>query len=142
VRLVEYPHVRVGVVDPARLVRVSVGDRGAGRHLSRAVCQLLRDEPQAAGYDHIWDMLEFDGDATHQDILRIQEVYLQVARPGAGLAYTCLVTLDHNMGFWAAAMDEQFPGRRHVVMRTLAQAEDWLNHMRGRAPEDAAGQPA
>jgi hypothetical protein len=140
VRLVEYPHVRVGVVDPAQLVRVSVGERGAGRHLSRAVCQLLRDEPQAAGYDHIWDMLQFDGDATHQDILRIQEVYLQVARPQRDLAYTCLVTLDHNMGLWAAAMDEQFPGRRHLVMRSLAQAEDWLRETRRRAPEPAGGQ--
>ncbi|MBV9511870.1 MAG: hypothetical protein JO303_16480 [Caulobacteraceae bacterium] len=92
----------------------------------------MRSFPETAAYDSIWHLLDFDGDATNDDVLVMQVAYLEVAVTGARPAYTCLVTHDPCMKYWATAMDEQFPGRIHLVMRSVEQAGEWLEQIRGR----------
>ena len=64
-------------------------------------------------------------------------MYEAPAEPEACQRPGFIVTLDPNFEFWAAALDQQFPGRKHYIVSTLAEAFSKLERLRRQTANEA-----
>jgi len=81
-------------------------------------------------YECILDLLGYEGDVGYADLSPLQQVYAERPEPGAAARPGIIVTLDPNFHLWAAALDEQFPGRKHYVAASLEGAFSRLDGLR------------
>ena len=118
-------------IDAARRrVVVRVPEGVSGRAMVRFVTELLRGRPQLANYDFIYNMLRFDSDIGNDDVAAMSAIYLGFDRE-PGPKYTVFVILDPNFEVWAKTMDHSFGDRVHQTFQTQAEAEAYLDHVRG-----------
>jgi hypothetical protein len=120
----------VEIEDTARRVRVLAATRDRGGDLARAVCALIEARPELAGYDFLYDLTDWTGEATNADVEAIAEVYLPRRTAQPAVKYTVFATADANFHLWAAAMDHFFGDRRHYCARTMPLAEARLTALR------------
>jgi hypothetical protein len=116
--------------DAARRVRVVAGPRDKGADIARQVCALLEARPELTGFDFLYDLTDWSGEATNADVEAIARVYEPRRVPMPSAKYTVFATGDPNFHLWAAAMDHFFADRRHYVARTVPLAEARLAALR------------
>ncbi len=113
--------------DQLRRIFVKINGQATGRHVSTGVCTIFLTRPDAVTYDMLYDLRDYEGDVTAEDVMPIIAVYAE-CKPDASIpCRTSFVTSDPNFVFWAAAMTEQFPGRTHQAFEKLDAAEAYLN---------------
>ena len=122
-------HIGRSIDTARRRVIVRVPERVTGALVVKSVVELFRSRPPLASYDLIINLIRFDGDATNADILAIKAGYDPIPRE-PGLKYTVFVSLDPHFALWAETFDPQFDDRRHLVVQTQAEAEDFLDRAR------------
>ncbi len=111
-------------------VTIVAGPKDNGATVSRMVCGLLESQPEVAGYDFIFDLTDWTGEASNADVEAIAACYATHRVDEARTKYSLLATSDPNFHLWAAAMDHFFIDRRHLVTRTVALAEARLRDLR------------
>lgn len=117
------PHriVEITVDEDQRRTHVHIGGQATGPQVWQKLCELFESLPEASGYDMLFDIRDYTGDVTADDVKPIVDVYQRVRVPEAEGTRTAFVTSDPNFTFWAEAMTHQFPGRLHQPFRELAE---------------------
>jgi len=118
--------VESSVDDSIRRIFVKINGQATGRHVSTGVCSIFLTRPDAVTYDMLYDLRDYAGDVTAEDVMPIVAVYAECKPDTSVPCRTAFVTSDPNFDFWAAAMNEQFPGRTHKSFKVLEHAEAWL----------------
>ena len=123
-------YVEIRTDEARRRIFVYIGGQATGPQVWQALCGLFAGRPIATGYDMLFDIREYAGDVSAEDVRPIVEVYQRVRVPEADGTRTAFVTFDPNFGFWAEAMTYQFRGRLHRAFEDLRQAEAFLDEAR------------
>lgn len=92
------------------------------RQFGEYVTQLYRLRPELFDYDCVTDLREYHGDLSNADLRPLLELYAARVRRRTTPSLSFVVTPDPMFGFWASALDHCFPGRIHVVVRTVEEA--------------------
>lgn len=118
--------IETSVDDQRRRIDVVIGGPIAGAKVGRVVSQLFLDRPELTAYDILFDLRAYSGDVEAAHLEPIATAYEAAGPDPAVKCRTAFVTNDPNFGFWAGAMDFQFPGRKHAVFQTVEAAEAYL----------------
>jgi hypothetical protein len=92
--------------------------------------KLYGARPELFDYACIIDLLNYEGDIGYAHLNPLQQMYTPPPDPQAGSRPGYIVTLDPHFHLWASALDQQFPGRKHYVVPTLAEAFRRLERLR------------
>ncbi|MHB8529673.1 MAG: hypothetical protein ACYC8V_09215 [Caulobacteraceae bacterium] len=122
--------VRYEIDDHRRRLSMALSGTVNGREFSDFLCDLYGARVELFDYECLVDMLAYEGDLTAADLIPLQRIY--AARPGPRPASRpgVTVTSDPNFHLWAAALDAQFPGRKHYVAASLEEACARLDGLR------------
>jgi hypothetical protein len=118
---------RWSVDDQARRIFVTISGAPTGRLVSKGICSIFLTRPDAVTYDMFYDMRTYAADVTADDILPLVAVYEQCNPDRSVPCRTAFVTRDPNFALWAAAFNEQFPGRVHKAFEDEACACAYLD---------------
>ena len=99
--------------------------------------ELYGARPELFDYACILDLLDYEGDVGYAHLNPLQKMYEAPPQPEACQRPGFIVTHDPNFHLWAAALDQQFPGRKHYIVATLAEAFSSLERLRRRTANDA-----
>lgn len=120
------------VDDDRRILNITLSGTVSGRQFQAFSCDLYGGRLELFEYDCVLDLLEYEGDISYADLNPLQQIYLRQPAQDAGPHPGFIVTLDPNFHFWATALDEQFPGRKHYVAASLEEAFAGLEELRKR----------
>lgn len=122
-------------IDEARrILHIRLSSTVSGAEFRTFASKLYGGRPDLFEFACILDLLQFEGDVSYADVIPLQENYAKVrtfgpTRPGF------ILTDDPNFHFWAAALDEQFPGRKHYLSPSFEQAllrlDEWRRENNG-----------
>lgn len=116
------------VDDEQRRILVTINGSPTGRLVSKGICSIFLTRPDAVTYDMLYDMRTYAADVTANDVLPLVAVYEQCNPDRSVRCRTAFVTPDPNFELWAAAFNDQFPGRTHAAFKVWAEAEAYLDH--------------
>jgi hypothetical protein len=94
---------------------------------------LYGQQSELFDYECVLDLLQYEGDVGYSDINPLQKLYAVRPEGPAPSRPGFIVTHDSNFHLWAAALDEQFPGRKHYVVGSLEEAFSGLERLRASA---------
>jgi hypothetical protein len=114
--------------DERRLLVVTLTGPVTGSEVRVFGDNLYGSRPELFDYECITNLLEYSGDIEFSDLNPLQEIY--PGRPADQARSGVIVTLDPHFHFWAAALDAQFPGRKHYVAASLEGAFARLEALR------------
>jgi hypothetical protein len=110
------------VDDDNNLLVVSLSGIVTAQEYDRFARRLYGERPELFGYKCLTDLLDLEGEVP-VDLGALQELYAKRAEPGARPPRPgVIVTRDLGIHLLAAALDAQFPGRKHYVASDLAEA--------------------
>jgi hypothetical protein len=118
--------VELRVDDGLRRVFVTISGPATGPQVAGPVSALFRGRPELTAYDMLYDIREYWGDVSADDIEPIVDAYAAAEPDPARPTRTAFVTLDPYFHYWAEAMDEQFLARTHHTFPRLDAALDFL----------------
>lgn len=121
--------IRHATDDDRRLLVLALSGPVGGNEFRAFAGDLYGSRPELFDYACILDLLEYEGDISYADLNPLQQAYAErpksdISRPGF------IVTSDPHFHFWAAALDAQFPGRKHYVVASLEAAFSRLDGLR------------
>jgi hypothetical protein len=113
-----------------RLVVIVLSGPVTGNQFKEFASNLYGSRAELFDYECILDLLEYQGDISYADLDPLQQNYAERPEGEASSRAGFIVTLDPNFHFWAAALDAQFPGRKHYVVASLEEAFSRLEERR------------
>jgi hypothetical protein len=108
--------------DERRLLVVTLTGPVTGGEVRTFGANLYGPRPELFDYECITNLLEYSGDVDYSDLNPLQEIYPGPPASEAAARSGVIVTLDPHFHFWAAALDAQFPGRKHYIAASLEGA--------------------
>ena len=111
---------------PNPRVRIVLQGDVNGDRLVDAFIQLYAQQPEAAGYDRLFDLTGYESGFEVTHLKRLQAAYRRLGVDPARPCRSAFVTQDANFRLWAASMGHQFEGREFRAFRTLEEAERFL----------------
>jgi hypothetical protein len=99
----------------------------SGARFTRVLTEWVLDHPEAAWFDTLYDLIDYEGGVTHPDLLPVAALYDRLKTPESARARTALVGADRTFPLWASALDYTFDGRTYAGFRTLEEAEVFLS---------------
>jgi hypothetical protein len=87
----------------------------------------LHSLPEAAAADWLYDLGEYRGSVTHEDVTGFARAYDALVGTRDARALSVFVTPDPGFRFWVQACALCFPRRRLIVVNTMAEAEAMLH---------------
>ncbi len=123
------PHatVQVGIDETRKRILVWIIGPATGPLVSSRISELFRRRPELAAYDMLYDLSEYTGDVTSDEIDPIVEAYAACRADLALPCRTAFLTYDRHFQHWATAMDEQFVGREHRAFPRIGPALAFLD---------------
>lgn len=91
------------------------------------IYRLYESRPELFEYDCVTDLRDYEGDLSDADVAPLMTLYAAHVRSRQTPSHSYLVTTDPGFGWWAAALDEQFPDRLHHVVNSLDEAHARLD---------------
>jgi hypothetical protein len=129
--------IRHAVDDKRRTLLIVFSGTVTGPEFVAFGADLYGSRPELFDYACILDLLDYEGDVGYADLNPLQNMYEPPAEPETCQRPGFIVTLDPNFEFWAAALDHQFPGRKHYIVSSLAEAFSSLERLRRKQANDA-----
>jgi hypothetical protein len=114
--------IRHTVDDARRLLEIELSGVVTGREFVTFSSNLYGSRVELFDYDCILNLLEYEGEVGYADLNPLQQIYADQPQSPASPRPGIIVTLDANFHLWAAALDAQFPGRKHYVVSSLEEA--------------------
>lgn len=90
----------------------------------------LASDPQAVGHDWLYDLRDYAGTISHDDVAAFASLYDRVAAGTDRGRLSVFVTPDPGFRFWVQACALQFPRRRLVTVDDMAAAGRILGEAR------------
>ncbi|MCU0945010.1 MAG: hypothetical protein MUF65_06535 [Rubritepida sp.] len=87
----------------------------------------LHAEPAAASADWLYDLRDYHGSVSHDDVQAFARAYDAVVGTSDAGAISVFVTPDPGFRFWVQACAHAFARRRLIVVNTLPEAEALLH---------------
>lgn len=118
--------VEIRVDDAMRRVFVTIGGPATGPQVAGPVSDLFLSRPELTAYDMLYDIREYNGDVSADDIEPIVDAYAAARPDPARPTRTAFVTFDQYFHHWAEAMNHQFLARTHHTFPKIDAAEAFL----------------
>ena len=128
--------IRHTIDDDRRLLVIGLSGPVTGNELQAFAQELYGSRAELFDYECVVDLREYRGDISYSDLNPLQDVYAARPEGEASSRAGFIVTSDPNFQFWAAALDAQFPGRKHYVVASLEEA---FSRLEGRRKMQAGG---
>lgn len=112
-----------------RILHIRLAGAVSGTRFRTFTSELYGERPDLFDFACILDLLQFEGDVSYADVAPLQAEYAKARGEDAPTRPGFIVTADLNFRFWAAALDEQFPGRKHYLAPSLAEALSCLDEL-------------
>jgi hypothetical protein len=125
--------IRHTVDDARRLLEIELSGVVSGREFVKFSCDLYGSRVELFDYDCILNLLQYEGEVDYADLNPLQQIYAGQPQNPASPRPGIIITLDANFHLWAAALDAQFPGRKHYVASSLEEAFSRLERLHGEA---------
>ena len=113
-----------------RILHIRFAGTVSGTRFRTFASELYGARPDLFDFACILDLLQFEGDVSYADLVPLQANYAKARDHSAPTRPGFIVTTDPNFHFWAAALDEQFPGRKHYLAPSMAEALSRLDKLR------------
>jgi hypothetical protein len=123
--------------EKARILLIAFSGTVSSQEFVAFSSQLYGAHPELFDYACILDLLEYEGDVGYTALNPLQQMYTPPTDPQACSRPGFIVTHDPNFHLWAAALDQQFPGRKHNVVPSLEEAFSRLERLRRVQANDA-----
>jgi hypothetical protein len=114
------------VDDRLHRIFVTISGPATGPQVAGPVSAMFRQRPELTAYDMLYDIRNYCGDVSADDIEPIVEAYAEAHPDPARHTRTAFVTFDPCFHYWAEAMDHQFLARTHHTFPALEAAEAFL----------------
>ena len=121
------PEIHVTVDDAQRRIFVWIAGPADGSLVSERISRLFRQRPDLSAYDMLYDLSDYTGDVSADDIDPIVDAYADCRADPTIPCRTAFLTYDRHFQHWATAMNEQFAGREHRAFPRLGSALDFLD---------------
>ena len=128
--------IRHAIDDERRTLLIVFSGTVSGPEFVAFGSELYGARPELFDYACILDLLDYEGDVGYADLNPLQQMYDPPAEPQSCQRPGFIVTLDPNFEFWAAALDQQFPGRKHYIVSSMAEAFSKLERLRRQTAND------
>lgn len=110
------------VDETGRILHLRLSGAVSGNQFRDFASEFYGRRPELFDFICILDLLQFDGDVSHPDLAPLQANYASVRGKDGPTRPGFIITRDPHFHLWAAALDAQFPGRKHYVVDSLAEA--------------------
>jgi hypothetical protein len=115
--------------DARRILIIELSGIITGHSFSVFICKLYSDRPELFDYACVLDQLQYEGDVSYADLNPLEQIYAERPEVDPSSKPGFIITSDPNFHFWATALDEQFPGRKHYVVASREEAFSRLGEM-------------
>jgi hypothetical protein len=129
--------IRHTVDDVRRLLEIELSGVVTGPEFVTFSRNLYGSRAELFDYDCILNLLEYEGEVGYADLNPLQQIYADKPQYPASPRPGIIITLDSNFHLWAAALDAQFPGRKHYVVPSLEEALSRLERLHGSEAESS-----
>ena len=93
--------------------------------------ELVRDKlavaDETATWDYVYDLARYTGILGHDDIARLAAGWASIVQGRDKGCATVLVTTDPGFRLWAGVFPMQFPGRRFLLLDSMAEVDAALS---------------
>ncbi|MDB5452430.1 MAG: hypothetical protein JWO33_1008 [Caulobacteraceae bacterium] len=118
------------VNDQYGVVVVTISGHVSGGEFAKVAARLFGDRTQLLDYNCVIDLRDYDGDIGNSDLEGLRQMSAQQRTGPRPERHSIIVTSDPHFELWAAALDEQFSGRKHHVVRSLEAAFSLLEKVK------------